>query len=199
MTEHEQQPDQDQVIEAEVVFDEQRTQPTAEDLGLMLPEDPNEAVDYLLREVKTARDEASAYLDDLRRVAADFDNYRRRALREQAETTQRAAERIVTELLPALDTFDAALAFEASTEAEEKLLAGMHRTHEQILTILEGLGLQIVPTTGEPFDPEVHEAVMSPTEGEGRLVVSEELRRGYKLKDRLVRPALVALEYENEE
>lgn len=171
--------------------------PTAEDLGLDLPEDFQAARRLLLTKLAEAREEASSYLDDLKRVAADFDNFRRRAMREQSETTQRAAERVVGDLLPALDSFDAAVAVEASTEAERKLLAGMLRTHDQLLGILANQGLEIVPTVGEPFDPEIHEAVVSPSEGEGRLMVSEELRRGYKLKDRLVRPALVALEYES--
>lgn len=194
----EQNPSDEEVVRAEVVLDESETHPTPEDLGIDLPNDPQEAIDLLLLKLKEAREEGSSYLDDLKRVAADFDNYRRRATREQAETTQRAAERIVVELLPALDTFDAAVAVEASSESEEKLLAGMHRTHDQILTILRNQGLTVVPTVGEPFDPEIHEAVMSPSEGEGRLIVSQELRRGYTLKDRLVRPALVALEYEGE-
>lgn len=188
----------DEVVHAEVVLDESEIHPGPEDLGIDLPDDDDEAIDLLLRKLKEAREEAGAYLDDLRRVAADFDNYRRRSLREQAETTQRAAERILVELLPALDSFDAAVAVEAATESEEKLLAGMHRTHEQILTILRNQGLEVVPSVGEPFDPEIHEAVMSPAEGDGRLIVSQELRRGYRLKGRLVRPALVALEFEGE-
>lgn len=192
-------PEQEQVVHAEVVLDEAETQPTAEDLGLDLPENPDEAVNYLLVKLRDSRDEATSYLGDLKRVAADFDNYRRRAMREQAETTQRAAARVVEELLPALDTLDAALAMEPSTEAEEKLLAGIHRTREQILSILGAHGLEVVPALGEVFDPEVHEAVMSPSEGSGRLIVSEELRRGYRLKDRLIRAALVALEYEDNE
>ena len=164
-------PEQEQVVHAEVVLDETETQPTAEDLGLDLPENPDEAVNYLLVKLRDSRDEATSYLGDLKRVAADFDNYRRRAMREQAETT----------------------------EAEEKLLAGIHRTREQILSILGAHGLEVVPALGEVFDPEVHEAVMSPSEGSGRLIVSEELRRGYRLKDRLIRAALVALEYEDNE
>lgn len=199
MTERRDNQIEEHEVLAEVVLDESETHPTPEDLGLELPSNPQEAIDYLLLKVKEARDEATSYLDDLKRVAADFDNYRRRAMREQNETTQRAAERVVADLLPALDSFDAALAVEASTESEEKLLAGMHRTHEQILTILKGQGLEVIPTVGEFFDPQIHEAVVSPSEGEGRLIVSEELRRGYRLKERLVRPALVVLEYEGSE
>jgi molecular chaperone GrpE len=198
MTEKQHETEHEQIVQAEAVLDESERQPTADDLGLELPEDPEEAISYLLTKVHEAREEAATYLDDLKRVAADFDNYRRRATREIGEATQRAAERIVTELLPALDTFDAALAFEPSTDAEEKLLAGMHRTREQLLTILQGEGLEVVPSVGEVFDPEMHEAVMSPNPGTGRLVVKEELRRGYRLKGRLVRPALVSLDYAEE-
>ena len=198
MTDKKHETQEDRIVQAAVIVDESAREPTAEDLGLELPEDPEDAVGYLLEQVHEARTEAAAYLDDLKRVAADFENYRRRATREIGEATQRAAERIVTDLLPALDTFDAALAFEPSTEAEEKLLAGMHRTREQLLTILNDQGLEVVPSVGEPFDPEIHEAVMAPSEGAGRLVVKEELRRGYRLKDRLIRPALVALEYEKD-
>lgn len=188
---------QENQVEAEVLEDQPTAPPTPEELGIELPDDPGAAQELLLTKLAEARAEATSYLDDLKRVAADFDNFRRRSLKEQSETTQRAAERVVRELLPALDSFDAALAVEPSTESETKLLAGMHRTHEQLMTILGGQGLEIVPTVGEPFDPEHHEAVMSPPEGEGRLLVSQELRRGYVLKDRLVRPALVALEYED--
>lgn len=190
--------DADGMVEAEVVEEEEMLRPTAEDLGIELPADPQEAVDLLISRLSDARHEASSYLDDLKRVAADFENFRRRSLRDLQESTQRAAERILAELVPALDSFDAAVAVEPSTESEEKLMAGMHRTHDQLLTILEKQGLEVVPTLGEPFDPEVHEAVMSPAEGEGRLIVSQELRRGYSLKGRLVRPALVALDYEKE-
>lgn len=194
---------EDEVVQGEVVggeiLDDPAPEPrpvTADDLGLELPDQPSAAIEMLLDEVARARREAEGHLDDLRRVAADFENFRKRSLREQSETTQRAAEHLVRDLLPALDSFDAALSVEPSTESEEKLLAGMRRTHEQLLTILRGQGLEIVPTIGEPFDPEVHEAVMTAPEGEGTLVVSQELRRGYILKGRLVRAALVALERE---
>lgn len=185
------------VVEGEVVSIEAASPPTAADMGIDLPEDRQAAEALLLTKLAEAREEASAYLDDLKRVAADFENFRRRTLREQAETSQRATERILLELLPVLDSFDAAVAVEASTGSEEKLLAGMHRTHDQLLTILGNQGVEAVPAVGETFDPEIHEAVMAPSEGEGKLVVSQELRRGYTVKGRLARPSLVALEYES--
>lgn len=183
-----------EVVEAEPV--EGPPDPAA--LGIELPEDEQEAVALLLAEVQQARAEATSYLDDLRRVAADFDNFRKRALRDQQATVERAAERVVTALLPVLDSFDAALAIEPQTESEEKLLGGMRSTHAQLMEVLAKEGLEPVPTWDEPFDPAVHEAVVSPAEGSGRLVVSEEMRRGYLLRGKLLRPALVALDYEGE-
>ncbi|MFO7548495.1 MAG: nucleotide exchange factor GrpE [Acidimicrobiia bacterium] len=165
--------------------------PDAASLGLELPGEPDAAIDLLLREVAAARAEASAYLEDLRRVAADFDNFRKRALREQQQTVERAAERVVAALLPVLDSLDAALAIEARSDTEQKLLAGVRGTHQLLLDILAGEGLEVVPTWDEPFDPEIHEAVSSTANGTGGLIVSKELRRGYRLRGRVVRAALV--------
>jgi molecular chaperone GrpE len=162
-------------------------------LGIDLPEDPNEAVELLLTRLEESRDEATSYLDDLKRVAADFDNYRKRTTREQATTLDRAAERVVGELLPVLDTFDAALATSAETDNERMLLSGMINTREQLLAALQREGLEVVATVGEPFDPEVHEPVGAPG-GSNDLVVSSELRRGYRLRGRVLRPAMVMLE-----
>lgn len=170
--------------------------PDPSELGLELPAEPEEAIDLLLREVATARADAQSYLDDLRRVAADFDNFRKRATREQQQTIDRAAERVVRELLPVLDSFDAALSIEPSTETEEKLLGGMRSTHAQLMDALAKEGLEPIPTWDEPFDPELHEAVMTVGDGSGRLVVHEELRRGYRLRGRLLRAALVSLTHE---
>ncbi len=162
-------------------------------LGIDLPEDRDEAIALLLARLEESRDEATAYLDDLKRVAADFDNYRKRTTREQAATLDRAAERVVVELLPVLDTFDAALATAAETDNERQLLSGMINTREQLLSALHREGLEVVPTVGEAFDPEIHEPVGAPG-GANELVVSSELRRGYRLRERVLRPAMVMLE-----
>jgi molecular chaperone GrpE len=164
----------------------------ADALGIDLPEDPEEAVKVLLAAVHDARAEAGTYLDDLRRVAADFDNFRKRAIRDQQSIVDRAAERVLSSMLPVLDSFDAALAIEPTTETEEQLLRGMRGTHAQLMDVLAKEGLAPIPTVGEPFDPEVHEAVT--TSGGDALVVAQELRRGYRLRGRVLRAALVALE-----
>ncbi|MGH8916316.1 MAG: nucleotide exchange factor GrpE [Acidimicrobiia bacterium] len=180
-----------EIVEAEILQAEGATDAAA--LGLDLPEDKDQAIEILLAKLEESRDEATSYLDDLKRVAADFDNYRKRTTREQAVVLDRAAERVVKELMPVLDSFDAALNAEASTDAERQLLSGMINTREQLLKALEQEGLEVVPSVGEPFDPEIHEPVGAPA-GAGDLVVSQELRRGYRLKGRVLRPAMVMLE-----
>jgi molecular chaperone GrpE len=181
-----------EIVEGEPVTD---GPPDPAALGIDLPEDKDEAVALLLEELHAARGEASSYLDDLRRVAADFDNFRKRALREQQTTVQRASERVLRAMLPVLDSFDAALQIDPQTESEERLLGGMRSTHAQLMDALAKEGLEPIPTWGELFDPSVHEAVMSTGEG-SRLVVANELRRGYRLGDHVLRAALVALEAE---
>lgn len=180
-----------EVAEAELV--ESRQTPDPHELGLELPEDATRAVDVLLTEVQTARDEASSYLDDLKRVAADFDNFRKRTTKESAVMLDRATERVVTGLMPVLDTFDAALNTDPETDTEKKLYSGMLNTREQLLTALKTEGLEVIPTIGEPFDPEIHEPVGAPS-GDGQLTVSEELRRGYRLRGKVLRAALVVLD-----
>ncbi len=178
-------------FEPEVVIGEIVEAPSA--AGFDLPEDPEEAVKHLTTLLVESRDEATSYLDDLQRVAADFDNFRKRAIREQSTTLDRAAERVVRELLPVLDSFDGALAVEPVTDGERRLLAGMIGTREQMLKALEQEGLEVIPTIGEPFDPAIHEPVGAP-DGGGPFIVSQELRRGYRLGGKVLRAALVALE-----
>lgn len=162
-------------------------------LGIDLPGDPEEGIGLLLGELEVARAEAASYLDDLRRVAADFDNFRKRALREQQSTVERASERVVTELLPVLDSFEAAVAVQEDSTTVEKLLGGMRRTRDQLMAALGKEGLEVIPTFEEPFDPEIHEAVSSTGDGQN-LVVTDELRRGYRLRGKVVRAALVTTE-----
>lgn len=165
-------------------------------LGLELPDDYPGAIQILLEELSAAREEAGSYLADLQRVAADFDNFRKRMLRDQADNVERASQRVVMGLMPTLDTLEAALTTEAETAAEKKLLDGVIGTLNVLLDTLAKEGLEVVPTVGVEFDPEVHQAVLAPQPGEGRLIVTQEMRRGYTLKSRLLRAALVAVDHE---
>jgi len=182
---------EDELVEAEIVPTTEIPDPHA--LGLELPEDREAAIEMLLVELKSARDEGDSYLDDLKRVAADFDNYRKRTTRENAVMLDRATERVVMGLMPVLDTFDAALQSDPKTETEKKQYSGMLNTREQLLNALKDEGLEVIATVDEPFDPEIHEPVGAPS-GEGRLTVTQELRRGYRLRGKVLRAALVVVD-----
>jgi molecular chaperone GrpE len=141
-----------------------------------------------LAEVERERDE---YLNDLKRVAADFENYRKRVARDQEGLVARAHERLVKELLPVLDDLERAL--EAAAQHEEaKLEEGVRLVHRELMEALAREGLVEVETDGQ-FDPHVHEALLSqPSEQEDGSVV-EVLQKGYRLGDRVLRPARVVV------
>jgi molecular chaperone GrpE len=144
------------------------------------------AADTELSKVKAERD---ALLDRLARAQADFDNARKRASREQQEYRDYALTDVVKSLLPVLDSFDRAL--EHNAEASE-FRSGIELINKQLHDVLAKLGLRPIPAKGEPFDPHLHQAVemVDTTEVEDHHVL-DELQRGYKLKDRLLRPAMV--------
>jgi molecular chaperone GrpE len=164
----------------------------AEPVGLSLPDDPHEANEILIRELVEARQEAGELLDTLQRLAAEFDNYRKRTERDQVENVQRAGQRVITSLLPTLDSLDAALGIEAVTEVEVKMLEGMRGTEALLLDALRSEGFERIEAVGAPFDPALHEAVQV-IPGEGAQVVEQELRKGYTMRGRVVRPSLVVV------
>ncbi len=161
--------------------------------------DPEELVQALTEELAAARQTEADYLDRLQRVTAEFDNFRKRTLREQAQLRELGSERVLSSMLPTLDSFDAAMALPVETETEQRLLDGMAGTHSQLTEALGREGLTPIAALGETFDPSVHEAISAPPNASGPLVVIAEIRRGYKLKDRVLRPALVALGLQDEE
>jgi molecular chaperone GrpE len=183
--------DSDDVVEAEVIeFPDNES--AAEKLGLAIPDDPAEAQALLLRELDEARQMSDESLANLRRVAAEFDNYRKRIERDQAENVVRASQRLVELLLPALDSFDAAIATDAQTDTEAKMLEGMTGTRSQLTDALVHEGVEPIDAVGHAFDPALHEAV-SVIPGEGEQIVQQELRRGYTMRGRVIRPSLVVV------
>ncbi len=140
-----------------------------------------------LAAVVAERDE---YLALAQRVQADFDNYRKRALRDQERLVAHAHERLVRDLLPVLDDLERAL--EAAERHEEAALVdGVRLVQQSLRSALEKEGLSEIPTDG-PFDPHVHEAMLSrPDEDAQPGAVLEVVQRGYRLGDKVVRPARV--------
>jgi molecular chaperone GrpE len=134
--------------------------------------------------------------DDFRamvqRVQADFENYRKRVQREQSQLVERANERLLEDLLPVLDSFElAAKGIEADDADVERLRGGVLAAIRQLEDIAAKAGLEPVRDTGVAFDPTMHEAVMHDGDGSGEPHVGEVLRTGYRLKGRVLRPAMV--------
>jgi molecular chaperone GrpE len=140
-------------------------------------------------EVRRLKREREELYDRLARMQAEFDNARKRAAKEQAEFREYAAAEAIQPLLPILDSLERAL---AHAPASGEFRAGVELIHKQMLDALAKLGLRPIPAVGEPFDPHLHQAVqMVETKQAPDHQVLEELQRGYKLKDRLLRPAMV--------
>jgi molecular chaperone GrpE len=161
------------------------------------PEPPGR-VEALERELEGLAERAAAaeasrdeYLDDLRRVAAEFENYRKRAARDQESLVARAHERLVKELLPVLDDLERAL--DAAAEHEEAMLEdGVRLVERQLRDTLAKEGLLEIETDGH-FDPHVHEALLTqPSEAEEGAII-QVLQKGYRLGDRILRPARVVI------
>jgi molecular chaperone GrpE len=137
-------------------------------------------------------DERVAALEDqLMRVAADFDNFRKRAARERAELTSLANERLVKELLPVLDDLERALVAAADHE-EATLEDGVRLVHRALEQLLQREGLTEIGTEGQ-FDPHVHEALLSQPSEQDEGAVIDVLQKGYKLGERVLRPARVVI------
>ena len=152
-------------------------------------EQPLEA---LRSELEEANRKGEEYLRLLQRVQADFINYRRRMEQERAEQAKYAKSDVVLKLLPVLDDFDRALASVPADAAGSDWVQGIEMIRRKLQTLLESEGVQRLEAVGQPFDPWQHEAVMyeeAPGAEEGSVV--EEFRPGYKLYDRVIRPAQV--------
>ena len=141
-------------------------------------------------------DEARAEISDLSqrllRLQADFENFRKRAQREKDEARQFANQSLIEKQLPILDNFEMALA--AAKDADPALRDGVQMIYDQLLGILRDSGVETIDATGEDFDPNLHEAIsqQETTEAEPGTVV-EQVQRGYRLHERLVRPARVVV------
>ncbi|HEV2732950.1 MAG TPA: nucleotide exchange factor GrpE [Terriglobales bacterium] len=143
--------------------------------------------DSELAKLKAERDAA---IDRLARLQAEFENARKRAARDQHEFREYALADAVKALLPTLDSFERAL--EAGEADKSEFRSGVELIYKQLQDGLAKLGLRPIPAKGEPFDPYLHQAVeMVDTDQVQDHHVLEELQRGYKLKDRLLRPAMV--------
>jgi len=148
-------------------------------------------------ELKRLEGEVKELKESLARRQADFENYRKRMERERSETYNRVVVEIAAKLLPVLDNLKRALETEASVEASESdefrhFLSGVDLIYKQLNGVLDALGVKPVLAEGERFDPHLHEAVVTePTDDFEPDTVMQEIVRGFRVGDKLIRPALV--------
>jgi molecular chaperone GrpE len=148
-------------------------------------------------ELKRVEAENAELKNSLARRQADFENYRKRVERERTETYNRVVADVAAKLLPVVDNLKRALEAEASVEAAESdefrhFLSGVDLISKQLSGVLEALGVKAIAAVGEQFDPHIHEAVVTePSDDHAPDTVIQELVAGYRLGDKLIRPALV--------
>jgi molecular chaperone GrpE len=162
-------------------FEEKIEEPRAADAGGTPPEED---------EIKKLRDERDNLFDRLARLQAEFDNYRKRAAKENADFRDYAVANAAKSVLPVIDNLT--LALKSASASPDDLRKGVELIHRQLQDTLQKLNVQQIPAKGEPFDPRVHEAieVVESDEVPDHHVL-EELQPGYRIKDRLLRPAMV--------
>jgi molecular chaperone GrpE len=143
-------------------------------------------------DLDAAKAQAESYLDDLRRLQADFDNYRKRTLREQTARAASASQALVARLLPVLDDFELAVSHAEQSRDFDGMLKGVEMVFGELREVLQGEGLVKIEAEGKPFDPERHEAVVAvEQEGAEPGTVVDVVRAGYELRGRVLRPAMV--------
>jgi molecular chaperone GrpE len=148
--------------------------------------------DAIASDLAKARAEAESYLDDLRRLQADFDNYRKRTLREQTARTASASQALVARLLPVLDNFELAVSAAEQSRDFDRMLKGVEMVLGALREVLEGEGLVKIEAEGKPFDPERHEAVIAVEQEDAEPgMVVDIVRAGYELGGKVLRPAMV--------
>ena len=150
------------------------------------------AEEAIAADLDKARAEAESYLDDLRRLQADFDNYRKRTLREQTARAASASQALVARLLPVLDNFELAVSSAEHSRDFDRMLKGVEMVFGELREVMEGEGLVKIEAEGKPFDPERHEAVIAVEQEDTEPgMVVDIVRTGYELRGKVLRPAMV--------
>ncbi|HTF60042.1 MAG TPA: nucleotide exchange factor GrpE [Actinomycetes bacterium] len=150
------------------------------------------AASVVAADLNAARAEAESHLDDLRRLQADFDNYRKRTLREQTARAASASQALVAKLLPVLDNFELAVSAAEQSRDFDRMLKGVEMVFGELREVLQGEGLVKIEAEGKPFDPERHEAVVAVEQEDTEPgTVVDIVRTGYELRGKVLRPAMV--------
>ncbi|OXM86129.1 nucleotide exchange factor GrpE [Paenibacillus rigui] len=144
------------------------------------------------QEIEQLKQQADEHYQRLLRAQADFDNFRRRTRQEKEEFAKYASLKVVEQLLPVVDNFERALAAGKDSNDYDALLKGVDMIFRQLDQVLAAEGLKPMEAVGQPFNPEYHQAIMQVESDEHEEgIVVEELQKGYLLKDKVLRPAMV--------
>lgn len=150
----------------------------------------------LAAELKQSQEKAEEYYAHLQRLQAEFDNYRKRTQKEKEEFVKFASEQVILNLLPVLDNFGRAIAAVEDSQDLQAYAQGVEMIFKQIQNVLAKEGLVAIESKGQPFDPNIHEAVLRvESEDYPENTVVEEMQKGYYLKEKVIRPSMVKVSY----
>lgn len=145
-------------------------------------------------QLAAAQAEAARNLDGWQRTQAEFANARKRFEKQRVETYVNANADLVAKLLPVIDDLERALESAPSDTRDAPWVAGVNLVYRKMLSVLEEMNVQSIPAVGEPFDPNLHEALsQEPSPDYESGIIVREMRRGYRLADRVIRPSLVTV------
>ena len=148
-------------------------------------------IEQLKKELEEEKEKAEKYLDQWQRTQADFDNYRKRTEQEKGDVSQNTTCSVLAGILPVMDDLDRALAAVPEDSSKLPWVDGIKLIYKKFHSILESMGVEEVCALGQPFDPALHEAVAHLEGDEGKVI--NEIQKGYRLKDKLVRPSKVVV------
>jgi molecular chaperone GrpE len=155
---------------------------------------PSKRIEGLAKELEDCREKVNEWEDKFLRLAADYDNYKKRSVRDFGELIQNANEELIGQLIPVVDNFERALAAAQSSDDFSSFHQGVELIYQQLRNLLEKQGVKEIQALNEPFDPNVHEAVMViESEDAPPETVVELVEKGYMLYDKVLRPSKVAV------
>lgn len=174
--------------------DEENNNNTIDNLGASSSSEPSPSGEVPLAELVAKEEELKALNNKYLRLAAEFDNYKRLAQRDQRDQIRFGNEQLLKELLPVVDNLERAIKAAKDRGSGDSLVQGVDLTLKQLNGALGKFGVQAIPTVGQAFDPSNHQAVASvPSDQVPEQHVVDEFQRGYRLHDRILRPAMVTV------
>jgi molecular chaperone GrpE len=171
--------------------DEKTVEPVFEE-GETTVQNEENPIDEQQQEIQLLKQKLDEADNRYLRLQADFDNFRRRTRLDLEASEKYRAQKLITDLLPAIDNFERAMKIEADNEQTKTLLQGMDMVYRSLLSALKNEGVEPIESVGKEFDPHQHQAVMQGEDDNyGPNIVTDEFQKGYMLKDRVIRPAMV--------